>query len=98
MLCNVEFVEPDIVFSDGQLELDLGSHRAVLRSYGPAHAADDQVVLVDDRVLFTGDLVAGTGTVVVDDQPGALADYIASLDRLLAIQPRRIYPKGRRRP
>jgi glyoxylase-like metal-dependent hydrolase (beta-lactamase superfamily II) len=45
-----------------------------------------------EGILFTGDLVAGTGTVVVDDQPGALADYIASLDRLLALAPRTIYP------
>jgi glyoxylase-like metal-dependent hydrolase (beta-lactamase superfamily II) len=45
-----------------------------------------------DGALFTGDLVAGTGTVVVDDQPGALADYVSSLERLLALEPRRIYP------
>jgi glyoxylase-like metal-dependent hydrolase (beta-lactamase superfamily II) len=42
--------------------------------------------------LFTGDMVAGTGTVVVDDQPGALAQYLASLERLLALQPRTMYP------
>src|ERR1700694_164446 len=33
-----------------------------------------------DRTLFTGDLVVGTGTVVVDDQPCALARCQASLD------------------
>jgi len=42
--------------------------------------------------LFTGDLVAGAGTVVVDDQPGALGQYLASLERLLELQPRTIYP------
>lgn len=45
-----------------------------------------------DRTLFTGDLVVGTGTVVVDDQPGALAQYLASLERLLVLQPKTIYP------
>jgi glyoxylase-like metal-dependent hydrolase (beta-lactamase superfamily II) len=45
-----------------------------------------------DGALFTGDLVAGTGTVVVDDEPGALADYLGSLERLLALGPRTIYP------
>jgi hydroxyacylglutathione hydrolase len=45
-----------------------------------------------ERALFTGDLVVGTGTVVLDDQPGALSDYLASLERLLALQPRTIYP------
>jgi len=42
--------------------------------------------------LFTGDLVAGTGTVVLDDQPGALGQYIASLERLVSLAPRTIYP------
>jgi glyoxylase-like metal-dependent hydrolase (beta-lactamase superfamily II) len=38
--------------------------------------------------LFTGDLVAGAGTVVVDQ----LGPYMASLERLLALGPRTIYP------
>src|SRR5712691_5827929 len=42
--------------------------------------------------LFTGDLVAGMGTVVLDDQPGALGQYIASLERLISLGPRTIYP------
>jgi glyoxylase-like metal-dependent hydrolase (beta-lactamase superfamily II) len=42
--------------------------------------------------LFTGDLVAGAGTVVLDDQPGALGQYIASLERLISLAPRTIYP------
>jgi glyoxylase-like metal-dependent hydrolase (beta-lactamase superfamily II) len=42
--------------------------------------------------LFTGDLVAGTGTVVLDDQPGALGQYFASLERLVSLAPRTIYP------
>jgi glyoxylase-like metal-dependent hydrolase (beta-lactamase superfamily II) len=45
-----------------------------------------------EGALFTGDLVVGTGTVILDDQPGALSQYLASLERLLALQPRRIYP------
>src|SRR5919202_1493607 len=32
-----------------------------------------------ERALFTGDLVAGTGTVIVDDAPGGLTRYLASL-------------------
>jgi glyoxylase-like metal-dependent hydrolase (beta-lactamase superfamily II) len=46
----------------------------------------------DARTLFTGDLVAGSGTVIVDDVPGALADYLASLERLLTLGPNTIYP------
>ena len=45
-----------------------------------------------ERSLFTGDLVAGTGTVIVDDSHGALARYMSSLERLLALGESRIYP------
>jgi glyoxylase-like metal-dependent hydrolase (beta-lactamase superfamily II) len=54
----------------------------------------DSVSLWDasEGALFTGDLVLGSGTAVLDDAPGALTDYMASLERLLALQPRTIYP------
>ena len=92
LLLSVEFVEPDIVFFDGDLELDLGGHRAVLRSYRPAHAADDQVVLVDDRVLFAGDLVLIGQFPIVPYFPPFEADvdanhWIDVLDELTSLQP-----------
>jgi glyoxylase-like metal-dependent hydrolase (beta-lactamase superfamily II) len=54
----------------------------------------DSVSLWDasESTLFTGDLVLGTGTAVLDDAPGALTDYMASLERLQALKPRTIYP------
>jgi glyoxylase-like metal-dependent hydrolase (beta-lactamase superfamily II) len=59
----------------------------------PGHTRDSMCFWnPTDGVLFTGDLVAGTGTIAVDDQPGALAQYLASLERLLTLQPRTIYP------
>ena len=36
--------------------------------------------------------MAGVGTVVLDAQPGALGQYIASLERLIRLEPRVIYP------
>ncbi len=42
--------------------------------------------------LFTGDLVLGTGTAVLDDTSDALTLYMASLERLVNLQPRTIYP------
>jgi glyoxylase-like metal-dependent hydrolase (beta-lactamase superfamily II) len=45
-----------------------------------------------EHVLFTGDLVLGTGTAVLDDAPGALTDYLQSLERLSTLGPRTIYP------
>jgi glyoxylase-like metal-dependent hydrolase (beta-lactamase superfamily II) len=59
----------------------------------PGHTRDS-VCLWDreDSALLTGDLVLGTGTAVLDDAPGALRDYLASLERLREFQPGTIYP------
>jgi glyoxylase-like metal-dependent hydrolase (beta-lactamase superfamily II) len=42
--------------------------------------------------LFTGDTVLGRGTSVVDPPEGDLAAYMASLERLLGLQPSALYP------
>ena len=42
--------------------------------------------------VIAGDLVAGVGTVIIDPPEGDMADYLASLDRLLGQQPGAIYP------
>ncbi|MCA0295084.1 MAG: MBL fold metallo-hydrolase [Actinobacteria bacterium] len=61
----------------------------------PGHTADSISLLVDDgreRAALTGDTVLGAGTSVLDDRPGALADYLASLDRLVALGDARLLP------
>ena len=61
--------------------------------YTPEHTRDSVCLWnPSDHDLFTGDLVLGTGTAVLDDAPGALADYLDSLDRLRELEPRTIYP------
>lgn len=57
------------------------THLQVLHT--PGHT-DDSVCFWEDRqrALFTGDIIAGAGTVIVDDSPGGLAQYMASLVRL----------------
>jgi glyoxylase-like metal-dependent hydrolase (beta-lactamase superfamily II) len=90
-------VQPDLVFSDGDFELDLGGHRAVLRQYGPAHAGDDQVVVVDDRVVFAGDLVLTRMFPIVPYFPPFDANidgnrWIAALDQLIASRPEIVVP------
>ena len=97
LLRSVEFVELDIAFGDGDLQVDLGGHRALLRHYGPAHAADDQVVLVDDSVLLTGDLVLTGQFPIVPYFPPFEADvdanhWIDVLDELTSLQPAIVVP------
>jgi glyoxylase-like metal-dependent hydrolase (beta-lactamase superfamily II) len=59
----------------------------------PGHTRDSVCLWsAGESALFTGDLVLGTGTAVLDDQPGALGDYLASLRRLAELTPRVIYP------
>jgi glyoxylase-like metal-dependent hydrolase (beta-lactamase superfamily II) len=59
----------------------------------PGHTRDSVCLWhAAESALFTGDLVLGTGTAVLDDAPGALLDYLASLERLSVLTPRTIYP------
>jgi len=67
---------------------------ATLRAvHAPGHAPDHLCfVLEEERALFSGDNVLGVGTTVIPSDSGDLADYMASLERLLALRPARIYP------
>ena len=67
---------------------------ATLRAvHAPGHAPDHLCfVLEEEGALFSGDNVLGVGTTVIPDGSGDLHDYLASLERLLAEAPRRIYP------
>jgi glyoxylase-like metal-dependent hydrolase (beta-lactamase superfamily II) len=67
---------------------------AALRAlHAPGHSADHVVFhLESERALFTGDAVLGRGTSFIDPPDGDLAKYLASLERMLALGPRTIYP------
>jgi ribonuclease/clavin/mitogillin len=67
---------------------------ATLRAvHTPGHAPDHLCfVLEEEQALFSGDNVLGVGTTVIPLQSGDLGEYMASLDRMLALAPRRIYP------
>ncbi len=59
----------------------------------PGHSADHlSFWLDDDRALFTGDLVLGRGSSMVTFPEGDVADYLRSLERLEALQPRMLFP------
>jgi glyoxylase-like metal-dependent hydrolase (beta-lactamase superfamily II) len=60
----------------------------------PGHAPDHLVFWHDpSRTLFGGDLVvAGSSVVIAWSRGGDLAAYLASLERVLALQPARLLP------
>jgi len=72
----------------------LETEGATLRAiHTPGHAEDHLCfVLEEEQSLFSGDNVLGVGTTVIPSESGDLADYMASLERLLALDPARIYP------
>lgn len=67
---------------------------ATLRAlHTPGHAPDHLCfVLEEERALFSGDNVLGVGTTVLPLETGDLGEYMASLERMLAERPGRIYP------
>jgi glyoxylase-like metal-dependent hydrolase (beta-lactamase superfamily II) len=60
----------------------------------PGHAPDHIALWHESsRSAFTGDLVVLGGSVMIDVAGGgSLEEYLASLSRLLALRPRRLYP------
>jgi hydroxyacylglutathione hydrolase len=61
--------------------------------YTPGHASDHLCYyLEEERALFTGDLILGGSTTVIPPDDGDLADYLASLRRVLELDVQRIYP------
>ena len=59
----------------------------------PGHTRGHTCLLDEEsRAVAAGDLVAGIGTVIIDPPEGDMADYLASLDRLLALGPGTLYP------
>jgi glyoxylase-like metal-dependent hydrolase (beta-lactamase superfamily II) len=61
--------------------------------HAPGHT-EDHVVFHDEPfgAMFTGDLVLGRGTSVVDPPEGDMRTYLRSLERLLDLVPRALYP------
>jgi glyoxylase-like metal-dependent hydrolase (beta-lactamase superfamily II) len=57
----------------------------------PGHSPD-HVTLLRARVAFTGDTVLGAGSVFVSPGEGSMADYLASLERLRALEVDAICP------
>ena len=82
---------PDRILADGErLAADGWTLEAVAT---PGHTSNHLcLALAEDSALFTGDHVMGWSTTVVAPPDGDMADYMASLDKLLARPDRVYYP------
>jgi len=58
----------------------------------PGHTLEHVCFMTADGELFTGDTVLGSGTTAVFPPDGDMNDYMQSLSRLRALQPRSIHP------
>jgi glyoxylase-like metal-dependent hydrolase (beta-lactamase superfamily II) len=82
-----EAFEPDVKIHDGETVLGM---EAV---FTPGHAADHLCFARPDGVLFSADHVMGWSSSIVSPPGGNMADYFASLKRLLA-RPETTYLPG----
>jgi glyoxylase-like metal-dependent hydrolase (beta-lactamase superfamily II) len=82
---------PDRILADGER---LGGEGWTLRAVAtPGHTSNHLCLALDEeRALFTGDHVMGWSTTVVAPPDGDMADYMASLERLLARDDQVYYP------
>jgi len=78
--------ETDVIVNDGDVIDDL---RVVAT---PGHTNEHVCYLTPDGDLFTGDTILGAGTTTILPPDGHMGDYIRSLQRLRALQPKRIFP------
>ncbi|MEX0874898.1 MAG: MBL fold metallo-hydrolase [Actinomycetota bacterium] len=88
------FGDPPFVtrkLSDGET-IEIGGAR--LRAlHTPGHASNHLCFFLEsEQAVFAGDVVAGFGTVVISPPDGNLRDYMATLERLRQLTPKRIYP------
>lgn len=82
---------PITAIDDGhRIETEGATLRAL---HTPGHAPDHLCFLLEEeQSLISGDNILGVGTTVIPADSGDLADYLSSLERLLALEPARIYP------
>ncbi len=82
---------PDIFLSDGQVVE--GEGWALKTVLTPGHAANHAAFALEGTgILFSADHVMGWSTTVVAPPDGSMADYMASLDRLIARADRLLLP------
>jgi glyoxylase-like metal-dependent hydrolase (beta-lactamase superfamily II)/8-oxo-dGTP pyrophosphatase MutT (NUDIX family) len=87
----------DVVIDDGYVfHLDgdgYGPDRHFTALHTPGHA-QGHLCLYDAslRLLVAGDMIAGVGSILIDPPEGHLATYMASMARLVSLNPRSLIP------
>ncbi len=85
---RVPFAVDQLLLDGDVYETDAGAWRVL---HTPGHAAG-HLCLEREGVVVAGDMVAGVGTIVLDPPEGDLGLYLASLERLRALNPRVLFP------
>lgn len=79
------------VFLEGDTDFTMGGLHFSLRHVGPAHSAEDLVMMVkEDGVLYAGDLVFRGRVPFVGDADSRA--WITALDTLIALEPKVLIP------
>ncbi|MEN9895348.1 MAG: hypothetical protein RIR97_1200 [Pseudomonadota bacterium] len=83
--------QPDLALSDGDIIAGDGWSLTALST--PGHTANHMAFALDrDGIIFSGDHVMAWATTIVAPPDGSMADYMASLDRLLQREDRIYFP------
>lgn len=84
---------PDVILADGDVVEGEGWRLTTVLT--PGHAANHAAFALDGQgIVFTADHVMAWATSIVAPPDGAMSDYMASLDRLLARKTDRLYLPG----
>ncbi|MBX5068587.1 MBL fold metallo-hydrolase [Rhizobium lentis] len=87
---DMDFV-PDIALGDG--ETIAGDGWALTAVLTPGHTANHAAFALEGRdILFSGDHVMAWSTSIVAPPDGAMADYMTSLDKLIAREDAMLFP------
>jgi len=91
LLKGADFRKADITF-EHDYDLDLGGVQAKLTAMGPNHTGGDTIIWIEsDRVLFAGDLAMRAQPAFASPH-SSLRQWLASLDKLEALNPVIIVP------
>jgi glyoxylase-like metal-dependent hydrolase (beta-lactamase superfamily II)/8-oxo-dGTP pyrophosphatase MutT (NUDIX family) len=83
---------PDVELADGDA-VSLPDGRVLRAIHTPGHASNHVCYgLEDEKLVFTGDHVMQGSTVVINPPDGHMATYLASLEKLAALEPAWLAP------